>query len=247
MASCDKNIFLQNQDINMSQNSTVSTDKSVPQPSFINDSNGLKLINDFNLSVSDLQLYAKKSFALFAIDRFVFRYNIASNMIDTIVDLGEIEGFKHHEISCAADGRYLISYFYYTDSKNDELITENYYLIDLEQQNSIFLADTFSEKNSEIARKKIPEELQMEFYNLSFYDEELKSDRIAESKCVSSIFKKFNGRHIWNSLVDLETLIVICPKEIEYCNYFWDYTLLVIDLNKDSVIKNFPFSDKTKQ
>ena len=184
----------------MSQNSTVSTDKSVPQPSFINDSNGLKLINDFNLSVSDLQLYAKKSFALFAIDRFVFRYNIASNMIDTIVDLGEIEGFKHHEISCAADGRYLISYFYYTDSKNDELITENYYLIDLEQQNSIFLADTFSEKNSEIARKKIPEELQMEFYNLSFYDEELKSDRIAESKCVSSIFKKFNGRHIWNKV-----------------------------------------------
>ena len=106
-------------------------------------------------------------------------------------------------------------------------------------QNIILLADRFSEVNSKAAEEKIPAEVRKEYYNLSFSFDELKSDKIADSKYVSSIYDKFNNSNIRTSLIDLDTLVVVCPTDAHQYEFLKDYSILIVDLKNDCLIKEY--------
>lgn len=239
---CPKNELSYEQNPTALQHNIILGDKSTVYPSFLTIETGFSLIEDFNLSKTRLQLYGRELFVFIAFDRYVMRYNVELNEIDRIVNLGSLDSFQLHDITCSSNGRYMISCVLNLDSNDPKYTAKNYYLIDFELQTSTLLADSFSEMNSKIAEEKIPKDVRKEYYALSFSVEELKSNKTAESKYVRSIYEKFDNSNISISLIDLDTLAVVCPADTKYNEFLKDYILLVIDLNTDSLINELHFS-----
>lgn len=240
--SCKKEESSYNHNPATSHCNIILDDKATVCPSFLSVETDFSLINNLNLSKNRLQLCARKLFVFIAFDRYVMRYNVEHNTIDKIVDLGSLDSFQLYDATYSSNGRYMISCVLNFNSNRMEYTAKNYYLIDFELQTSTLLADSFSETNSKIAKEKIPEDVRKEYYNLSFTIEGLKSNKISESKYVHSIYNKFDNRNICTSLIDLDTLVVVCPVDTKYSEFLKDYTLLVIDLNTDYLIKELHFS-----
>jgi hypothetical protein len=239
---CKKKDSSHNYDSTTSHYNIILDNKDTACPSFLTNETGFSSICDFNLLKSKLQLYARRMFVFIAFDKYVMRYNVELNEIDRIVNLGSLDSFQLHDITCSSNGRYMISCVLNLDSNDPKYTAKNYYLIDFDLQTSTLLADSFSEMNSKIAEDKIPEDVRKEYYNLSFSIEELKSNKISESKYVHSIYNKFDNRNICTSLIDLNTLVVVCPIDTKHNKLLKDYILLVIDLNTDSLINELHFS-----
>ena len=213
--------------------------ESIAYPCFLSVENDFRLIADCNLSNTGLQLDARESFVIIAFGRYVIRYSVELNKIDKIIDLGHVDKYHSHNITSSSDGRYIISSVLNLDSDDIANTAKNYCLIDFELQNISHLADCFSEINSKAAEEKIPDEVRKEYYNLSFIIDELKNDKIADSKYVKLIYDRFNNSNIWTSSIDLDTLVVVCPADTQHHEFFKDYIILIVDLKNDCLIKEF--------
>ncbi len=236
---CEKDDLSYDQNTTTSLKDNIINNVSIDYPCFLSVENDFRLIADCNLSNTGLQLDARESFVIIAFDRYVIRYNIELNKIDKIIDLGPFDNYHSHNITSSSDGRYIISSVLNLGSDDIANTDENYCLIDFELQKISQLADCFSETNSKAAEEKIPDEVRKEYYNLSFSIDELKSDKISDSKYVSSIYDRFNNSNIWTSSIDLDTLVVVCPADTQHHEFLKNYIILIVDLENDCPIKKF--------
>lgn len=205
-------------------------------PVFLQVNDGVEEIKKIPLKNKNLQIYSRYPYVFISFDSYIVRYNLKMNFVDRVIKLATLNRDSYYTVTISSDGCYIIAYSLSYNSQ--ESTGYNYYLIDLNTQTFKLLAEVYSSFAVDKAKNHISKDLQKEYYNLSFSIEELKSDRINESKFIRSIYDEFDNRYIITSVIDYNTVAVFAPMSPDTFDILENYCIFIVDLNEDCVINN---------
>lgn len=213
--------------------------KSTDSPAFLELKNTTNIIEKIDLSNDNLQIYSRKPYIFICSKKYIIRCNILLSQIDTIIDIGKLPEHLSHNVTVSSDGNFIISYILNNSTDTYHTTGQNYFLIDINLQSVELLAECYSESAAIIAKSHIPDNIKPDYYNLIFSIDELKSDKIAHSKFIKSIYDKINNNYIWCSVLDSDTVAILAPTNPNDIVCLNNYSITIVDLNKDCAINTF--------
>ena len=211
-------------------------------PTFLDMSASKEIILALSVNDHTLPLRASSSFLFAQCEQYILRYDIKSNKIDRIVDLGQTYEGWSFKTSYSSNGRYAISNTFDPQNTNPILSGKNYFLIDLEMYTSQLLATSYNEKIASDATTLIPQESRMDYYNLSFEETGIKSSLLRDSAFIKEIDRNFE--HISYDIIDSNRVGLLIPTIPGSEKVLGDYRFIILDLQSDSIVQELCLAPK---